>query len=117
MTRGDGRRIEQGRFGARRRKTIKPKSRYYDHAWQQMSKRWLAGHDICEWCGSRDDLTVDHIVPLRLGGAKLDPDNLQPLCRSCNNEKQGDDRRGYSLRIGADGVPLDPRHPARRTLL
>lgn len=40
----------------------------------------------CGWCGSRRDLTVDHIHPVSLGGLD-DPTNLQTLCRSCNCSK------------------------------
>lgn len=42
--------------------------------------------NTCCHCGSSSDLTVDHIVPERLGGT-LDPSNLQTLCRSCNSKK------------------------------
>lgn len=31
-------------------------------------------------------LTIDHIIPVRLGGANT-PNNLQPLCLSCNTSK------------------------------
>lgn len=30
---------------------------------------------------------VDHIVPIKKGGAELDESNLQPLCHSCHNKK------------------------------
>lgn len=40
----------------------------------------------CVLCGATDDLTVDHIVPLALGGTN-DLDNLHTLCRSCNCRK------------------------------
>jgi hypothetical protein len=43
------------------------------------------GH-YCRACGSTEDLTIDHIVPERLGGT-LDPANLQVLCRTCNSRK------------------------------
>ena len=36
----------------------------------------------CEMCGSRTDLTVDHIVPVNRGG-RDDCDNLRTLCRGC----------------------------------
>ena len=40
----------------------------------------------CRYCGSRSDLTVDHIVAVLRGG-KAASDNLQTLCRSCNSKK------------------------------
>lgn len=43
----------------------------------------------CVRCGTHEDLTVDHIVPISKGGAD-DPDdisNLQTLCKSCNSSK------------------------------
>jgi 5-methylcytosine-specific restriction endonuclease McrA len=42
----------------------------------------------CLCCGRNDvTLTVDHIVPLVMGGSN-DISNIQPLCRSCNCSKQ-----------------------------
>lgn len=41
---------------------------------------------VCRWCGSTEDLTIDHIVPRILGGP-TDPTNLQVLCRACNSSK------------------------------
>ena len=38
----------------------------------------------CVVCGSEDDLTVDHIIPVAKGGTK-DPDNLRTLCAVCNH--------------------------------
>ncbi len=40
----------------------------------------------CQRCGSADNLTRDHIIPLSLGGSD-DPTNLQPLCFICNSTK------------------------------
>ena len=40
----------------------------------------------CQICGSKDDLTVDHIIPIIYRGENH-TDNFQTLCRSCNSGK------------------------------
>jgi 5-methylcytosine-specific restriction endonuclease McrA len=40
----------------------------------------------CLRCGVVEDLTVDHIVPLALGGSNA-IENIQPLCHDCNGIK------------------------------
>lgn len=47
--------------------------------------RALYGH-VCFKCGSKEHLTVDHIVPKSAGGLGV-PTNLQLLCEKCNAEK------------------------------
>lgn len=41
----------------------------------------------CLKCGSTEKITLDHVIPLTLGGWH-DPSNIQPLCLSCNSGKQ-----------------------------
>ena len=40
----------------------------------------------CQICGSRRNLTIDHIIPERLGGV-ASVDNCRVLCKSCNSRK------------------------------
>jgi 5-methylcytosine-specific restriction endonuclease McrA len=51
---------------------------------------WYALCDLwgnkCLYCGATKRLTVDHIVPIKLGGPNIIT-NLQLLCRSCNSRK------------------------------
>jgi 5-methylcytosine-specific restriction endonuclease McrA len=40
----------------------------------------------CLSCGTVEDLSADHIIPLSLGGANT-IENIQVLCCECNNAK------------------------------
>jgi len=40
----------------------------------------------CQYCGSTEDLHIDHIYPFSRGGPST-KENLQVLCASCNLEK------------------------------
>ena len=52
----------------------------------------------CLKCGSVDELTVDHIIPLSKGGTNI-PENLQTLCISCNRRKGNHIWHGWKERI------------------
>jgi 5-methylcytosine-specific restriction endonuclease McrA len=40
----------------------------------------------CQYCGTHEDLTLDHVMPKSRGG-KSSWDNLVTACRSCNSKK------------------------------
>lgn len=40
----------------------------------------------CLKCGSTEELTIDHVIPISKGG-RNDPDNAQALCLNCNVQK------------------------------
>jgi 5-methylcytosine-specific restriction endonuclease McrA len=42
----------------------------------------------CAHCGTRENLSVDHIIPVLHGGGD-ELENLQALCRRCNSSKGG----------------------------
>lgn len=43
--------------------------------------------DECIYCGSKDNLTADHVIPIAKGGHDS-LDNILPCCFSCNSSKQ-----------------------------
>jgi 5-methylcytosine-specific restriction protein A len=53
-------------------------------------KRYVFKRDkgVCQrmGCGERENLTIDHVIPLARGGTDHE-DNLQLLCQPCNGEK------------------------------
>jgi len=56
----------------------------------------------CHWCNKRlteKTLTVDHYVPLALGG-KHEVTNFVPACRSCNCKKNAKDPLAFAREIG-----------------
>jgi 5-methylcytosine-specific restriction endonuclease McrA len=68
--------------------------RRYDSAYNSTRKRararaTIAANPQCEQCGSRTDLTADHVVPVIDGGAN---GPLRVLCRSCNSRRGSDDQ-------------------------
>jgi len=67
--------------------------RGYDKTWQRFRKFYLRRHPICEKCEDYKDLHVHHIKPINEGGARLDPDNLMTLCRSCHEKVHGRKRQ------------------------
>jgi 5-methylcytosine-specific restriction endonuclease McrA len=54
--------------------------------WRQLSRRLRRDCPFCEVCGSGEDLTVDHVLPLSQGGRQYDRRNLRVLCRRCHGE-------------------------------
>ncbi len=70
------------------RRRPKTAARGYGGAWQKLSRAYLQTHWLCEDCGHRKAVLVDHVKPIKEGGAMLDPWNLQALCWSCHERKK-----------------------------
>lgn len=61
--------------------------RIYTADWQYVRRKVLQRDGyVCQLCGSRSRLEVDHVVPLQEGGPSH-IDNLQCLCRNCHIAK------------------------------
>lgn len=55
----------------------------------RLSRRTVFARDgyVCQYCGqTAKDLTIDHVIPKRLGGTS-EWDNLVTACRRCNARK------------------------------
>ncbi|MEM1418500.1 MAG: HNH endonuclease, partial [Myxococcota bacterium] len=54
----------------------------------RLSRRnvFLRDEQTCQYCGSRSDLTLDHVLPRSRGGASS-WENLVACCRECNLSK------------------------------
>lgn len=69
-------------------------SRGYDADWRRLRAKHLAAHPYCRRCGA-PAADVDHVVSLREAPERrLDPTNLQSLCRPHHSgAKQAEERR------------------------
>ena len=66
--------------------------KFYDSpAWRKVRQLKMNRSPFCEICSAKNRFAkagvVDHIVEIRDGGAPLDLENLQSLCRACHNQK------------------------------
>jgi hypothetical protein len=89
---------------------------YNDPRWHAIRAKQLAEHPLCERHEKRGELieaTVAHHVEVHKGDPALffrGP--FESLCKRCHDgEAQQEEKRGYASRVGADGWPVDKRHP------
>lgn len=65
--------------------------RGYDKRWEKLRNSYIKAHPLCVMCTAMGRTTeadlVDHIRPIAQGGARLDQQNLQSLCRTCHAAK------------------------------
>lgn len=70
------------------------RAKAYSGRWARLSAGHRRRNPLCVVCGRPSDL-VDHITPLAAGGARLDPANLQSMCRRCHGAKTAQDYKKY----------------------
>lgn len=59
---------------------------YTSTPWKRLRDWHLAREPMCVRCGAPGQV-VDHVVPIKSGGSKMSAENLQTLCRACDNQK------------------------------
>lgn len=80
--------------------------------WRRLRLSILLVNDTCALCGKPGADTIDHIVPVHLGGPKWDPANLRPM----HGAKRADCPGNYSLgaTMAQRVKELRPTTPSRR---
>ena len=91
----------------------------YGKRWRKRARHQLQVEPLCRMCKSEGRITAatvaDHVTPHRGNINSFWLGELQSLCTFHHNStKKIIEQRGYDTAIGADGWPLDPRHPIYR---
>lgn len=63
--------------------------------------------NACVYCGSKDNLTADHVIPRSRGG-ETTWENLVTACHPCNNRK--DNKTPEEVGLKLKGNPRQPNH-------
>ena len=89
---------------------------YGSEHWRRRAKAQMRQEPLCRMCLANSKVTpaqvADHIEKHGGNFNKFRLGALQSLCAACHNStKNIIEKRGYDPAIGADGWPLDPRHP------
>jgi 5-methylcytosine-specific restriction endonuclease McrA len=85
--RTEGRRISWKRKYTKRKMLIAENREFYGK--REINALFARFNDACAYCGSQENLTLDHFVPLNCGGFDAIW-NIVPACFSCNSSKQDD---------------------------
>lgn len=89
---------------------------YHTRRWKRLRRHQLRISPLCSMC-LRQGLAVpaavvDHVEPHKGNLLKFWCGQLQSLCKPCHDSrKRFVDLHGYDYAVGADGWPLDNRHP------
>lgn len=85
-------------YGRMRRSFDKEVGFYQSSNWRRLRANFLRLNPLCKACADRGQtiaaVVVDHITPIKEGGARLDKCNLQSLCVSCHNRKTARETAG-----------------------
>lgn len=76
------------------RKKFNASKFYSSGRWQKLRAWIIKRQPICMVCGMNVSEEVDHIIPLSQGGAEMDADNLQGICKACHSSKTVRDSKG-----------------------
>ncbi len=88
---------ERGKRGTRQ-------ERGYDSTWMRLRQLHISSHPLCKHCEERGRIVVgeevDHIIPHRGSEAlRLEPSNLQTLCKPCHSRKTASEDGGFGRAV------------------
>lgn len=69
-------------------------ARGYDARWRAFRRGYLQRFPECVIC-NRMATEIDHIIPIRRGGALYDECNLQAMCHECHSRKTARENGGW----------------------
>ena len=100
-------RVEAGRKANQKEynKTQRTGGDFYNSGrWRNVRKQYIRENPICIDCRNSGQIVeaqmVDHIVPIKDGGAKLQMDNLQSLCNFHHGQKTSREREQVKMAAG-----------------
>lgn len=83
----------------------KRSDRWYGSHWIRREKRraiYNRDSHTCVYCGGKHNLTLDHVIPVELGGTN-EATNLVTACRRCNSRKGSTmDLRSFARMIASE---------------
>lgn len=75
--------------------------------WSSTVREWVKEHEKpneCIYCGSKENLSVEHILPRHCGGPDI-PDNAIKVCKKCNSSKGKKKLYGWRGLKNKDKIP------------
>lgn len=113
MTRADDRR----RYDKQRRADKPSRGWYKSKGWAVRRRQCLAEQPYCVYCLPRPVLATvaNHNPPHREDWGAFFRGPIESVCKPHHDGLiQAAEQQGFMPDIGADGWPLDPKHPSRR---
>ena len=74
----------KGKFVGRMHKNAMTYTQIRKHEHEAV-KRYKLRNDVCDKCGSKEDLYLHHIMPISWGGNSI-PENCITLCKDCHEK-------------------------------
>ena len=74
--------------------------RYSTAQWRGYSKRLRGTNPVCYLCGrlyQAHELSVDHVIPISMGGSFWDKDNHRSVCQQCHSIKTRKESTGVPM--------------------